>query len=202
MTELIKKHSTNITIGIISTALFLYVLQPIFEYVGNKIIEVGEFLGASYVDEVYAQISHLEIVDFSFFFYVIIHSAVIGGGIGLILAMWFKKPSRNLEANENDQEQKSKKKITLTVSLSFVVFAALILTSTKTYQMSAISSFKQHFRIISPYIETQEEQEIMSEWSLMKNKSDYEKVSNKVETIANDNGIKLPENRIYTLISM
>ena len=43
-------------------------------------------------------------------------------------------------------------------------------------QLSLISSFNQHMRILAPYIDEQTEEQIISEWSLMKTEADYDAV--------------------------
>jgi hypothetical protein len=62
-----------------------------------------------------------------------------------------------------------------------------------------INSFKHHIRVVSPYIDEQEKELIISGWSLMKSSSDYDVVYIKLNEIAKSNNIELPENKVYSL---
>ena len=205
MVEFFRKNSTSISIGLISAVIFLYILQPMLEFFGNKIVSVGTCLGASYVDEIYAQVSHLEIMDFGFLLFSLFIITPVAFMTGLTISLFFKK----VDVEKNDVVDKKeilpitlRKKILLILLLLIFHVLLLSIISTKAYQLSLVSSFKQHMRVVAPYIEAQEEEILFSKWSLIKNKSDYEEVYFMLENIAEKNDIKLPENKIYSLTSI
>jgi hypothetical protein len=77
--------------------------------------------------------------------------------------------------------------------LTFTVIAAANYT-----QLSLISSFRQHMRILSPYVSEQDEKMLYSKWSLMNSREDYVQIYERLNAIALKNGITLPKNRIYS----
>ena len=56
----------------------------------------------------------------------------------------------------------------------------------------------RHINILAPYLNEQEEEQIISEWSLMENRAVYREINNKLEKIAERNNIILPGNKIYS----
>ncbi|MGB2985572.1 MAG: hypothetical protein WBE26_06785 [Phycisphaerae bacterium] len=69
-------------------------------------------------------------------------------------------------------------------------------------QLSLIGSFNQHMRILAPYLDEQAEEELMSEWSSMRSKADYDSLYEKLHDIVQKNGVELPPNKIYSPYSI
>jgi len=204
MQEFIKKHNTGIFVGLISTMIFIYLLQPILEFVGNSVVNIGSYIGATYVDKIFSQVSHLELMDFGFFFFAVM-SLVLTAFVSLSVILVWKKDKAKSENEDKPKERKASfiyNKILVTFIL-FVIFTIFVTSiSTKAYQLSLITSFKQHLRIVSPYITTQEEKKILSNWSLIRTKEDYELVYSQLESIAAKQNLELPDNAIYALDSL
>jgi hypothetical protein len=202
MQEFFKKNSTSIIVGLVTTIVFLYILQPLLELVGTAVIFLSAYVSSTYIDILFIQIAHMEIMDFGFFFYLLFFSGPIGISIGLLLSKW--KPYKEEVKSEKVLNKFSvlRKKIITTIFLIITILFCLVHISTKAYQLSLISSFKQHMKVIAPYIDEQTEEFIISEWSLMKNSSDYDDVYYKLNKIAKTNNIELPENRVYSLDSI
>ncbi|MBO9492033.1 hypothetical protein J7384_16855 [Endozoicomonas sp. G2_1] len=198
--EFINKNKTAIAVSIISTIVFLYILQPLLEFIGVAFISFASYINTSYVDKIYAQISHLELLNYGLFFYTVFSSCLISVLLTTIFALWKKEKTTSEDETENNKKSPKLKRLT---ALALVITTLFILSiSTRIYQFSILTSFKQHFRIIAAYIPEQEEENILSQWSLMQSKEDYELVQKKIENIAKDNGIKLPSNAIYSLNSI
>ena len=47
--------------------------------------------------------------------------------------------------------------------------------------------------ILAPHITTKEEKELRAMWALMKNKNDYQQINTKLDSLAQMNGVVLPE---------
>ena len=216
MQEFLKKNSTPIVIGLISTMLFLYVLQPLLELIGNFSISVASSISSVYVDKIYSQIAHLEIMNYGYFFYMLFVSCFSIVTIAITVTLW-KEESKNLITETKDhaldqdellkleskrQPKRRNKKIRFTVISSVITVLSITTISTKTYQLSLLSSFKQHLRIVAPYIDEQKEEKILSDWSLMQSKTDYISIYVKLNEIAKDNNIELPDNTIYSINSI
>ena len=203
MKDFLQKHTTSIIVAIISTMLFLYLLQPILEYVGNLVIQLGTYIGAAYVDEIFIQIAHLELRDHSFILLAIIYGALGGTAMMAAIFMWWK-PNKTREPNEIVKKLNTSIKAKLVASLLFlnITLMSIAIISTQVYQLTLITSFKQHIRILAPYMTEQQEEELLSSWSLIQSADDYDLVNKSMHKIAKDNNIELPENSLYSLTSI
>jgi hypothetical protein len=81
-----------------------------------------------------------------------------------------------------------------------IIFLLLIIACLLNYVASIMLTaihldkyYKWRLAIIAPHISLQEEKEINAMWALMKNRFDYEQVNQKLNSIAEVNGIVLPE---------
>jgi hypothetical protein len=63
--------------------------------------------------------------------------------------------------------------------------------------LNAITDFNQHIRIITPYISKEENDKLISQWSQMRSLNDYNKICEKLSTVAQANDLKLYRNRMY-----
>lgn len=201
MNDFIKQHFKSITVGIISSVLFLYLFQPILDFIGDLFLELLSYTGSKYSDDFYSKIAHLELLDFSFYWIAIIFGGVafaagaisLRGFVGLFRKNDFSK-------KESDDKNKKQRIAFYLLNIFFSIFIILFL-STKVYQLKLISSFKQHMRVIAPYITEQTEEELYSQWSLMSNSNDYDAIYFRLRLIASKNQLELPENKIYSLTS-
>jgi flagellar biosynthesis regulator FlbT len=63
--------------------------------------------------------------------------------------------------------------------------------------LNATSDFKQHVRIVAPYINDQEEEIILSEWSQMDSLVDYNNIYKNLTAIAKEHELVLKRNQNY-----
>jgi len=203
MNDFISANSKSITIGIISSILFLYLFQPILDFIGENLINLFSYTGAKYSDDFYSKLSHLELLDFSFYWIAIVFG-IIGVSAGKIFIKGFISLFKKEEvlAEEDSDNLKTKTKVQQIIfyclNLLISIFMIFFL-STKIYQLKLITSFKQHMKIVAPYISEQAEEELYSQWSLMNKAKDYTTVYQQLNSIASQNKITLPENKIYSL---
>jgi cell division protein FtsL len=61
--------------------------------------------------------------------------------------------------------------------------------------LNAITDFKQHIRIVAPYIESKEKDLLISDWSQMRKLDDYNDIYKKLIEIAKENDLKLYKNK-------
>lgn len=210
MNEFWRQNKSGIISGIVASAIFLYFLQPLLELASRVFFRASNFIGSAYVDRIYAQAAHLETQDFSFTIFII----YFGGMAAIILSISIRLILKSLitKSNKNENDKDSEK--TKTPSPSRLVSAGLggallcvslflfSLIAADFTQLSTISSFKQHMRIIAPYVDEQKEEELLSQWSLMENQDDYNNLYLIVHAIAEKDGLKLPENRIYSPLTI
>lgn len=201
MSDFIRDNFKSITIGIISSLLFLYLFQPILDFIGKNLINILSYCGAKYSDDFYSKISHLELIDFSFYWIVIVFW-IIGVSTGRIFMKGFISLFKKEETLEDSDHSKTKTKLQQFAFYCLNLFISIFIIfflSTKIYQLKLITSFNQHMRIVAPYVSEQAEEELYSQWSLMNKAEDYTTVYEKLNSIASRNNITLPENKIYSL---
>jgi hypothetical protein len=87
-------------------------------------------------------------------------------------------------------------KILAIISVSLFLVIALVLTNEITVVGSAIDLDKSHQRrlvILAPHISVQEERELRATWALIKDRNSYERINNKLDALAQMNGVTLPD---------
>ena len=204
MKDFIQKHSTSIIVAILSTMIFLYLLKPILDYIGSVVIQIGTILGAAYVDEIYTQISYLEIRDQAFLLSLTLHGSMAAATMMIAVLIWWHPKRINKKPTDSDDSPKVSTQTKVSASVILVTVSLVLTTTiaTQWYQLTLITSFKQYSRILAPYMTEQQEEELLSQWSLIKSAEDFDLVNEKVHNIANDNNIELPEHRLYSLTTI
>lgn len=202
MNDFVKNNIKSITIGIISSILFLYLFQPILDFIGRVFLDFLSYTGSKYSNDFYSKIAHLELFDFSFYWIAIIFTIVgyLFGETSIkgFISLFQKKGSLTEKKDNNTNTKKQQHAPFYFLNLIACIFIIIFL-STKVYQLKLITSFKQHMRIVAPYISEQVEEELYSQWSLMDKAEDYEAVNQRLNSIASQNKITLPRNKIYSL---
>ena len=66
MIDAVKKHKAGIISGIIASAVFLYLLQPIIELSAKALLFFYSIAGGAFLDKIYAQVAHLETINYAF----------------------------------------------------------------------------------------------------------------------------------------
>ncbi len=77
------------------------------------------------------------------------------------------------------------------------ILYGLVQISGEVIVLNAITDFKQHILIITPYIEKEEKEKLLSQWSQMRSIDDYNKVYERLVAVAKEHNLKLYKNRMY-----
>lgn len=222
MQELIRRHRAAIICSIIASMLCVYFLDPILTFLGRSFLSWAAFLGGSYTDRIYSQAAHLETVNYSFLLVVSVFVFMASFTITLvILSLRHLRHRERLNSTglldsgdatiqriniESQPQDKGKRPSFGSAASAVVMLVTLIWGSmvigANWVQLGVISSFQQHVRILRPYMDDVTEEAIVSEWSMMSSKADYDRVQAKLERIAEQQSIKLPENRLYSAFSL
>ncbi len=211
MITFLKENKKGLIVGLAASAIFVYFIQPILSLLSYLVISGSEIVSNTYTDRIYQQAAHLETYDHSFLLMMILMGTTSILLLGLSILLFSSERLSGHKNHKNKTEDTSKKKTdgkTLipksVVAVLFFISASILLSSgvANFIQLSIISSFKQHLRIIAPYISDAEEEIIVSQWSLISSESDYQEIYTKLNNIASDNGIELPENKIYSMLSL
>jgi hypothetical protein len=106
--------------------------------------------------------------------------------------------SKHSQIAHTSYRQRLKTRVPLAI-LSAVALVWLIFIVEGNYiQLSLVSSFEQHMRVLAPYMSDQRYKLFLSEWSRMTDETDYVKIYSELNAIAAENKIVLPENKIYS----
>lgn len=208
-----KKFIDKIHSDVRLSAIFYGVISSLaatalWTYSWAVLTVAGEYsfgLLVGFIDSRYAKAATLEPTNYSYFIIAFLFIIVAIG--------WFEISERikkelkskpepepiNIESGDNEEMPSWIPKAFLAVRLIvlFYLFNGLLFIAGEVVVINAISDFKQHVRIINPYISNEEKEVIISQWSQMRNLEDYNKVYEGLISVAKENDLKLYKNRSY-----
>jgi hypothetical protein len=164
---------SGIMASIIASAVFLYFLDPILRSLARLLVYVYSFFGTKYVDRIYAQAAQLETNDYAFVLFTMFASLICGFVLARAtfrIVRAFSTPTDE-STKEKEQAHEVKKRrapskgfaiVRLGIAVCFVLFTGGVVAG-NWMQLSLTSSFRQHMRIVAPYIDSQQEKRLMSE---------------------------------------
>lgn len=201
-----KFSKNGIIVGIISSLLFLYLVDPILRSISSLVIALSSSILSSYLDDLYTKCALGVTQDPALIIYGLFYALPFGLSMGIFfsyISRSFKK-QKKLDSNNDTTLHKRVVRLLLTSALVFFLLSLISAVSYWSiwFQQKTITSFTQHIRIISPYIDNATEKALWSEWSLMNSADDYSKIIQKIEKIAKANSITLPENPAFNLTSL
>jgi hypothetical protein len=201
----------EIKIAVIVSLLLTYFIQPIMTWISQKVMSMSNVASKAFIDRIYMQASHLESQNYAFLSYTLFQSFILGVLImtTIILLLPSKLADKSFDIIDSkifSPQKSSKKKSALKYLVSFflIIYAALhiLLTVGNFTQLSIITSFQQHIRILAPYLSDWQTEEIISKWSQMKGQEDYDNIYKDLNQKAKENKIILPPNKIYSIGSI
>lgn len=153
-----------------------------------------------FVNARYIRAATLEPVNYSFF--------VLTAAFVVLAVLWFEIAGRikkSLFGAPDDEPEKKESPVWIKkVAHFFVQFAiplyilyGLIKISGEVIVLNAIADFKQHILIVTPYIEKDEKEKLLSQWSQMRSIDDYNKIYERLVAVAKEHNLKLYKNRMY-----
>jgi uncharacterized membrane protein (DUF106 family) len=225
-TELNKwlmSNKNGILTSIIGTLLWVILFEKIFPILARVTIALSNSFYISYIDNIYLQVANSEpnlgysalIMLFPIIFFIYSNffvSKLIKDKedsyekhrkekIEHFKNISPEELKKEIEALEKkvQESRKSQNRLFKVISLLFVIITFLLLLFTIAYYISikTKSTFEQRINIISPYISDQQRKIIISHYSLMHNERDFKNVMQEIDSFANKNKIKLPENPLY-----
>lgn len=174
--------------------------------IGKYSPEILSFLGEytyglleNFIDSRYLKAAGLEPTNYSFLILSLIFIIVciawfeISGKVTNALS----KKDDNLDENEITKNNNEPSKwvpasffFAKTFIYSYLAWGLLLILG-EVMILNSITNFKQHIRIVTPYISQSEKDMLMSEWSQMQGLNDYNIVYEKLIEIAKENDLKL-----------
>ncbi|OOE81152.1 hypothetical protein BZG73_14030 [Salinivibrio siamensis] len=185
-------------------ALGSFAVWLIVEYSGSTLLYLGTgVLGflTDYIDSRYARAAVLQNTTYSYFILILIF---------VIFAVGWReissKISTSLKEPKEERDENNVKPIPKWVPYFFIfvklliwfyLLLALLFLAGESIVLNASSDFKQHVRIVAPYISDQEKEVILSEWSQMGSLEDYNNIYKKLIPIAKEHKLVLKSNQNY-----
>jgi|GEM_PF-1553057 len=196
---------TGIITGIISSLIVIVFLNPILTIGWNIINSIADNTVTKLSDTLYqnAAIGKRNWLDVIIISIIMIPIFVVATNeftknikkIFTILIIDDNKES-NIVSKPTEKKVPNKRKVNfiLNAFFSVVVFLSLSFMIVSVYSdLQLNASFDQRINAISPYIDSQEEEVLKSQWACMKNRTDYLNINKKIDELAGNSGIEIPQ---------
>lgn len=183
MFETDRSLRTGVMASIIASAVFIYFLDPILRSMARFLVYFYSFFGTKYIDRIYAQAAQLETINYAFILLIAFASlccltVLTRSTIAILRAFSTAsdQPTKEHEWVRNVPKSKALSKgsaiMLLGITLCILLWVIAIMAG-NWMQLSLTGSFRQHIRIVAPYIDTQQEKQLMSNWSRMRTQAEY-----------------------------
>lgn len=193
-----NKINPNIKIGVLSsliaTVFFLYFLEPIISFLSNIFLNVGSWLFQSYIDRIYQEIAVGQ-MDYTFLFAMIMFFIIANLSLVFAIRLLIRREIKNKETAAISKPRQ--RNVVIGILLLAATITSSFLLVTGYIKKRTFTSFEQHLRIVNPYITNDTKIKIISDFSSMESRKDYEKIVAYLNMVATKNNIKLPENRLH-----
>lgn len=196
----------GIVTGVVSSLLVLYLVDPVLKLLGAAVYYSVGWISAGFWDSLYVKAALGVPKDAALTIFSLGVGGFVGGAIGVSTAI-IKNHRKSLPgatlvsgANGRGLDTQVIPRPVAIIGFLMVSYALLMLSYaafTYNLQHGIITSFDQHVRIIAPYIEGREKEMLVSEFARMQSESDYLRVYEKINKIANENDLILPDNPSY-----
>ena len=203
-----RLHSDNRIAAVFYGAIGSLLASAIIKYSPSALAVVGEYTFGfltKFIDSRYAKAATLEPTNYSYFLLALIFVVIVIAWMEISGAL--KKSLSGKSAQEVEEpKNKDNKQPPKWVPAAFLVIRmltwfylawGLLYVAGESTVLNATTDFKQHVRIVSPYIESKEKDLLLSEWSQMRGIEDYNNIYKKLIEISKENDLTLYRNRQY-----
>ena len=207
MKELWEKiHSDNRMATVFYGAIGSLLASAIIKYSPSALALVGEYtfgLLAKFIDSRYTKAATLEPTNYSYFLLALIFVVIVIAWMeisGVVKKNLDGLPVSEVEKSKNNPITKPPKWVPKTffaarILVWFYLGWGLLYVAGESTVLNAVTDFKQHVRIVSPYIEPEEKDLLISEWSQMRGVEEYNEIYKKLIEIAKEHDLTLYRNR-------
>lgn len=201
-----KIHSDFRLTAIFYGAIGSLLATAIWTYSPSLLSWLGEYtfgLLKNFIDSRYVKAATLEPSNYSYFILLILFVIIVIGW--LEISSRIKNDLVNNPKEKKDNNKKSepipkwvpKAFLGVRVLIGFYLFYGLLFIAGESTVLNSITDFKQHIRIIEPYITPEKKSKLVSQWSQMRSLKDYNAVYEELLKIAKEKNIKLYRNKQY-----
>tara|TARA_R110000851_G_scaffold192613_1_gene343350 strand:- start:1565 stop:2194 length:630 start_codon:yes stop_codon:yes gene_type:complete len=203
-----RLHSDNRIATVFYGAVGSLLASAIIKYSPSALTIVGEYtfgLLTKFIDSRYAKAATLEPTNYSYFLLALIFVVIVIAWIeisGAVKKILSEKSSQEVEEPKIKDNTQPPKWVPVTffgvrMLVWFYLAWGLLYVAGESTVLNATTDFKQHLRIVSPYIESKEKDLLLSEWSQMRGIEDYNNIYKKLIEISKENDLTLYRNRQY-----
>lgn len=193
-------------IGGLGNGVWEYILKPLFSFSIDLILNLSTLGIESFKDTVYQSIAEGFSEKNSIQAYGLVTMLYVW--LSMIVFTFLLKKYKNSTKKENHNTNESKISLNRDLGmkkrlyiLSFLTFILFIITFIENIQLRYINNsivyYNQLINITTPYISEQEVKNFNSKFSLIKNKTDYEKIINDLHLILEKNNLELKKRNIW-----
>lgn len=187
----------TILLGALGSGLWNAILGPLLSLSANFFLTVFSLGIKAIKNNIYMDIAkglHEQaslswLMTFSCFMVALPITFVV---ISFFVIPYSKRWKEKIEQADNKQNELKKIVTILSCLLLFCTSSFLIEAIFVSYKISAVAHFQQSIAIVSPYIDTQNEEELFSKFAQIKSNVDYDSLISELDEIAIKNGKKLP----------
>lgn len=178
--------------SIIASVIVILFIKPILNAAWNLVSSLSDSFLKTFSDSVYSNAA-LGQRDWVIVLLLMMFLAVlIGIGTGFIVGVTMAK-------SDKFKKVVKKKKFPIIFWVFFALLYIYIFFSCATLAVTAFAdlqlntSFEQRLSVLSPVISDLEYKKLKASWALMRSKNDHDEIVKKMDDIASDNSVKLPE---------
>ena len=179
----------EIYVSIIVAILTIIFIEPILKFIWGGMIWLSTTTYQGFLDSMYkgASLGHRNHIDVMIF--ILFLSVFIGISAGIITRLTIKNPILFDKLNKSPKL----KKTFIILFLLIWIFTILLLVTSVFVDLQLNASFQQRLTVLAPKISEQEYKELLASWASMENRLDYELLVSRMETLAQQNDIALPD---------
>lgn len=196
-----KELKIGIVAGIVSSAFFLYFIDPIINFIMHVIAHVFGAFSHWFYDRICRHAALGVVQDSSLFFLTLLYGMFFGIVFGVATVPILRRlVGINARDGSVEAGDKGKGLLRLGVASSVVVLLS-IGYSLLQIQISAglITSFHQHLDALAPAVSNVQLTQWRSQWAQMQSSADYDVIYQQMNAEAKRAHIKLLENPVYSM---
>jgi hypothetical protein len=194
-----KEYKVHLLLAFVAAIFVTYCFEPIVNLLSRFFIYISVAISSTFLDSLYKDIARGK-TDYALGVMSMLLLLIPLGMFSTYLLM-IRSKEKNKE-NKIEKLVKAKTQLSFgsawikplfnfVVSISFIVMIILIVVSGN-IKYSTILTFEQQIKILTPYINTNEKDLLISKFASMQNYSDYQEIINQVNKFAKEKNIILP----------
>jgi len=189
---MIEELRKTIFVEVLVAILVVILIEPILKIFWGGISFLSNNIYSGLLDSIYRNVAlgKRNYIDVMIFGLIVILAAIF-----TLTALWRTEIKRSITRIDNTVTRMPKGigKITKIVLSICMVLVILYLLTSVFVDLQLNTSFEQRLTVLAPNISELDYKEIKAAWSNMESRGDYEIIQERMETLAEESGVELPE---------